>query len=77
MGSGAATVNDQYMLGPDLLVAPVVAQNATARDVYFPCPPSGKGAWRSFWHAEVVVPCADRPVHVSAPLDVIPVYWRA
>ena len=31
-------INDQYMLGPDLLVAPVTVQGATKRQVTFPFP---------------------------------------
>lgn len=30
------TISDEYMLGPALLVAPVVTQGATGREVYFP-----------------------------------------
>ena len=33
---GAFGVGDQYMLGPDYLVAPVVVQGAVERRVYFP-----------------------------------------
>lgn len=29
-------IDDQYLLGPDFLVAPVTVQNATSREVYFP-----------------------------------------
>ena len=36
--AGAVGVNDQYMLGPDLLVAPVTVQGATKRQVTFPFP---------------------------------------
>jgi sulfoquinovosidase len=38
----AAKQDQEWLLGPDLLVAPVVAQGATARDVYFP-----PGCWES------------------------------
>ena len=31
-----AGINDQYMLGPKYLVAPVTAENATTRTLYFP-----------------------------------------
>ena len=32
----AAAQDEEYMLGPDILVAPVVTQGATSRSVYFP-----------------------------------------
>lgn len=32
----AQTVDDEFLLGADLLVAPVMEQNATARDIYLP-----------------------------------------
>ena len=76
--AGAASVNDQYMLGPALLVAPVVAQNATSRSVYFPCEAGvGSTQWVSFWDKTTVVPCGGGAVEVQAPLEVIPVYRRS
>ena len=69
--SGSYDVDDQYLLGPELLVAPVTTQNATTRSVYFPA-----GAkWQSFWDGSVVVDGGKRVV-VDAPIDVIPVYRR-
>jgi len=35
------TVDDQFLLGDDVLVAPVLEQGATARDIYLP-----RGRWR-------------------------------
>ena len=37
----ALTVDDEFLLGDDLLVAPVVQQGATSRDIYLPA-----GRWR-------------------------------
>jgi alpha-D-xyloside xylohydrolase len=61
---------DQYLLGPDLLVAPVWRTGARAREVYFPA-----GAWRGFWDESQRF---DGPLTatVAAPLDVIPVFVR-
>ncbi|HQE93320.1 MAG TPA: glycoside hydrolase family 31 protein [Anaerolineae bacterium] len=62
---------DQYRLGPDLLVAPVLMPGATSRDVYFP-----KGRW---WALEDVACVVDGPgfVEVAAPLERIPLFVRA
>ena len=68
----AYDVNDQYLLGPELLVAPVTVQGATSRSVVFP----GAGVkWQSVWDSAVVVTGGVTLV-VQAPLNVIPVYKR-
>ena len=63
-----AAVGDQYMFGPDLLVAPVVNED-TFRTISFP-----SGVWTSLWDGKTV----SGPVQlkVSAPLDTIPVYLK-
>jgi alpha-D-xyloside xylohydrolase len=65
-------VDDQYLLGPALLVAPVVVQGATNRTVVFPAGAS----WTSVWNASNVV-AGGVTVVVDAPLAVIPAYWRS
>lgn len=35
-GPAAWSVEDQFLFGPDILIAPVLVPNATARDVYLP-----------------------------------------
>jgi alpha-D-xyloside xylohydrolase len=63
-------VTDQFLLGPDLLVAPVLEAGATSRAVYLPA-----GArWRSLTTG-VVHPGGGR-VTADAPLDVVPVFAR-
>jgi alpha-glucosidase (family GH31 glycosyl hydrolase) len=58
---------DQYMFGPDLMVAPVWRVSERSREVYFP-----KDTWRSYWDpAEVYT--GKRTVTVPVPLDHIPV----
>ena len=64
-------VDDQYLLGPDYLVAPVTAQNATSRAVVFPA----GATWTSVWNAsDTVVGGVTRVV--AAPLAIIPAYVR-
>ena len=64
-------VDDEFMLGPLDLVAPVTAQGATNRSVVFPAGAS----WRSVWDASVVEPGGVTKI-VQAPLDTIPAYVR-
>ncbi len=67
-GEGYERVNDQFMLGEDILVAPVVTEGAVSRVVRFP-----EGAWedengvRYEGKAEIEVP---------APIDVLPWFRR-
>jgi len=64
-------VNDQYLLGSEILVAPVTTQGATSRHVYFP-----KGAdWQNIFDSSNIIPGGSSKV-VSAPLTQIPVYTR-
>ncbi|WP_146900762.1 glycoside hydrolase family 31 protein [Cellulomonas aerilata] len=63
-------LDDEYLLGPDLLVAPVVEPGVTARQVYLP-----EGGWYD-WHTDAPVP-GRRFVVAPAPMDRIPLYARA
>jgi alpha-glucosidase len=63
-------IDDQYLLGPDLLVAPVLAAGATARHVYLPA-----GGWYD-WHTGEAVG-ASRYLLTQTPMDRIPIYARA
>jgi alpha-D-xyloside xylohydrolase len=59
---------DQYLLGRDLLVAPVIEEGATARKVYLP-----RGRW---WHL-FEQRWYDAGWHqIAAPLESIPVFMR-
>lgn len=63
-------VEDSYMFGPDLLVAPVMEAGMTECRVYLP-----EGAsWTNAWTGEVFD--GGRTVTVAAPLDIIPVMVR-
>jgi alpha-glucosidase (family GH31 glycosyl hydrolase) len=63
-------IADQYLLGRDLLVAPIVEEGATTRRLYLP-----PGTWHDLW--------ADRTytggswIEREAPLEQIPVFVRA
>lgn len=65
----ARRVHDQYLLGPDLLVAPVLAEGATTRRVYLPA-----GRWFDVWNGEVL----NGPAWVErdAPIGAPPVFSR-
>jgi alpha-D-xyloside xylohydrolase len=63
-----AAVGDQYLFGPDLLVAPVMNER-TFRTIVFP-----SGVWTSLWDGKTVTGPAT--LKVSAPLDTIPVYLK-
>jgi alpha-D-xyloside xylohydrolase len=66
----AVDVDDQFMSGPDLLVAPVLAQGATTRAVYLPA----NSQWRDAWTDEVHE--GGQTCHVSSPIDKIPLFVR-
>lgn len=65
------TIDDQYMLGADLLVAPVLREGARSRPVYFP-----RGRWYRLDDPSDAVE-GGRFLEVAAPLDRIPAYARA
>ncbi len=62
-------IDDQFTLGRDLLVAPVVAPGTTARAVYLPA-----GTWYD-WHTGERH-AGERWLHVPTPPDRIPVFAR-
>lgn len=62
-------VEDAFMLGDDLLVAPVFEAGAATRTLYLP-----EGAWRH-WHTGQVF-SGGREVTVSAPRDGMPMFAR-
>ena len=65
----ARVTRDEYMFGPDLLVAPVVDEN-TRRPVYLPA-----GDWIDYWMGAAVK--GGQTVVVDVPVDKIAVYARA
>ena len=61
--------DDQWMLGPDLLIAPVLEKGATQREVWLP-----EGCWQLHGEGEELGGRAN--VTVDAPLDVLPWFTR-
>jgi alpha-D-xyloside xylohydrolase len=61
---------DQYLFGPDLLVAPVWKVGQRQRTVYLPA-----GTWRSYWDPGRAWR-GRRTITVDVPLDAIPVFVR-
>jgi alpha-D-xyloside xylohydrolase len=64
----ARTTKDEYLFGPDLLVAPVIDEN-TSRAVYLP-----QGEWINLFSGEAFT--GPKVVVAPAPPDTIPVYAR-
>jgi len=61
---------DEYLFGPDLLVAPVWKIGQRSREVYFPA-----GTWRSYWDRSQQYQ-GRASVTIDVPLDSIPVFVR-
>lgn len=63
-------VDDQYMFGPDLMVAPVLEAGAASRKVYLPAGASWTDAWtgKTFQGGAVI--------DADAPIDIIPLFLK-
>jgi alpha-D-xyloside xylohydrolase len=61
---------DEYLFGPDLLVAPVWQTGARSREVYLP-----KGRWRNYFEPSETFG-GRATITVDVPLDAIPVFVR-
>ncbi|MCX6127698.1 MAG: hypothetical protein NTX25_01380 [Proteobacteria bacterium] len=68
---GVSQIEDQYMLGSELLVAPIIHPGQRERWVYLP-----KGTWRSLENPQEEWE-GFRYIKVSCPLNYIPVFFRA
>jgi len=68
-GQGLAQINDQFMLGNTILVAPVTVQGAVSRTVVLP-----EGEWE-YCSGEIFK--GGRTVTVDAPLNVLPYFVKA
>ena len=65
------TIQDQYLYGADLMVAPVIEEGAVSRRVYLPGDVST--VWRHVWSGDDFVPGWH---DVAAPLGTPPVFYR-
>jgi alpha-D-xyloside xylohydrolase len=64
-------VDDQYLLGPDLLVAPVLVEGMRQRQVYLP----QSIKWTDAWSGQIFA--GGQYIMAEAPLAHIPLYLRA
>jgi len=66
----AASIGDEFMFGPAILVSPVAEKGVTSRPVYLP----GASAWYEFWSGKKLAGAQN--IIADAPLDRIPLYVR-
>lgn len=66
----ARELNDEYMFGPALLVAPITQYQQRDRSVYLP----GDTTWYDFWTGKIA---PSGSISAPAPYDQIPVFVRA
>lgn len=62
-------LDDEFMIGDDLLVAPVVKPDVTQRLVYLP-----RGVWYDYWTNKKY--SGGTMIHVDAPLETVPIFVR-
>lgn len=63
-------IADQFMLGRDLMIAPIVKEGTRSRRIYLPA-----GAWVNWWTGERLDGAKEHIV--DAPLDRLPIFGRA
>ncbi|MGC8578970.1 MAG: glycoside hydrolase family 31 protein [bacterium] len=64
------TINDEFLLGDNYLVCPVITEGATSRDVYLPA-----GTWRDYFTGGTFTG-PDILSNYPAPIDIIPVFVK-
>ncbi len=62
-------LNDEFMVGENILVAPIVERSQTKRLVYLPA-----GEWIDFWNNRQYA--GNQDIVVDAPLDKLPVFIK-
>lgn len=63
-------IEDQFMVGDVLMVAPIVEAGATQREVTLP-----SGEWYEFYTGRHII--GGKQIQANAPLDILPLYVRA
>jgi alpha-D-xyloside xylohydrolase len=63
-------IKDQYLYGPDILIAPIIYEGAVSREVYLP-----KGSNWTDAHSGKIYD-GGQMISVDAPIDIIPVFLR-
>jgi len=66
----SATIGDQFLYGPALLVNPVTDPGVSSRRVYLP-----RSKWYDFWTGSSVE--GPRTIEAAAPIDRLPLFVRA
>jgi alpha-glucosidase len=67
--SNTLDIDDEFMVGADLLVAPILKPGATGRLVYLPT-----GTWFDYWTGRQIA--GGQMIHAEAPLETAPLYVR-
>ena len=63
------SLDDQFILGDSLLIAPIFSHGGRSRDVYLPA-----GDWYDFRHGRRYT--GNQTIHIDAPLDEMPIFAR-
>jgi len=63
-------LDDQFMIGDDILIAPITKPDVTRRLVYLPA-----GSWYDYWTNKKYA--GGTMISVDAPLNVVPIFVRA
>ena len=67
----ALTCDDEFLLGDEMLVAPVITPNTRQRDIYLP-----KGTWKEYWTNEIFSG-SQLIKKYPVPLDKLPIFILA
>jgi alpha-glucosidase len=62
-------IDDEFMIGSDLLAAPILKPGTTGRLLYLP-----EGTWFDYWTGRQIA--GGRMIHAAAPLETVPLYVR-